>query len=66
MALHTYQVTLSVERVEVVTVTVDDEDVCWDGAPSEDALYAEARDRAYRNCQNVNYVMDVAKVPAAP
>ena len=62
MTLHTYEVTLSVTRLETVTVTVDDADPVWVNAPDEVTLEREARDLAYRTIRHECYVVGSKKV----
>lgn len=63
MTLHTYEVTLSVTRLETVSVTVGDADLVWVSAPDEATLEREARALAYHNYRHECYVVGSKKSP---
>lgn len=62
MTLHTYEVTLNVQRLETVQIVIDDADPIWCETPDEDTLLREAKDKAYARCNRSCYVVDAVKL----
>jgi hypothetical protein len=62
MTAHTYKVTLSVQCVKEMLITVDDDEPVWREPPSEETRRREAAQRAYGSQRGDCYVMDIEKV----